>query len=77
MIFFLVSGILFGSAVTVSAYQIQTLLDTKVEGDIILGPTKTEFFLNPGEIATKEIMVTNRPGQTLRFQVEIEDFIGS
>ncbi len=68
---------LFGSAVTVSAYQFQTLPDTKVEGDVILGPTKTEFFLDPGEIATKEIMITNRTGQTLRFQVEIEDFMGS
>lgn len=77
VIFSLVSTILFGFAVTVSAYQIQNLPDTKVEGDIILGPTKTEFFLNPGEIATKEIMVTNRTGQTLRFQIEIEDFIGS
>src|SRR4030042_2496981 len=77
VLFFLVSGILLGSAVTVFAYQIQTLPDTKVEGDIILGPTKTEFFLDPGETATKEIMVTNRTGQTLRFQVEIEDFIGS
>jgi len=74
---FLVSGILISSAVAVSAYQIQTLPDTRVEGDIILGPTKTEFFLNPGETATKEIMITNRTGQTLEFQVDIEDFTGS
>jgi len=77
VLLFLVSSILLGSAVTVSAYQFQTLSDTKVEGDIILGPTKTEFFLDPGETATKEIMITNRTGQTLRFQIEIEDFVGS
>jgi len=74
---FLASVILFGLAGTVSAYQVQTLPDTKVEGDIILGPTKAEFFLDPGETAIKEIMVTNRTGQALKFQINLEDFVGS
>lgn len=61
----------------VSAYQIQDLINAKVEGDVVLGPTKTELFLDPGETITQEITVTNRTGSALNFKVEIEDFKGS
>jgi hypothetical protein len=61
----------------VLAYQIQDLPDTIVEGDVVLGPTKIELFLNPGETTTQEIMVTNRTGKDLTFKIEMEDFKGS
>ena len=59
------------------AYQTQDLAGTLVEGDIVLGPTKIEIFLDPGETATREITVTNRTGRTIKFGIEIEDFKGS
>jgi hypothetical protein len=61
----------------VFAYQIQDLLEVEVKGDIVLGPTKVELFLNPGEKATREIMITNRTGNTVSFSLDIEDFMGS
>jgi hypothetical protein len=60
-----------------SAYQIQDLPDTEVKGDVVLGPTKIELFLDPGEKATKEIMVTNRTGKDVNFVFDVEDFKGS
>lgn len=59
------------------AYQIQDLPGTEVKGDVVLGPTKVEFFLNPGEKATKELMITNRTGETITFTLGVEDFTGS
>lgn len=59
------------------AYIIQDLPGTRVEGDIVLGPTKAEFFLDPGDKVTKEIMVTNRTGRTIDFAIGMEDFKGS
>ena len=61
----------------VLAYQIQDLTNIQVEGDVVLGPTKIELFLEPGETITREITVTNRTGNTINFKVEIEDFKGS
>jgi hypothetical protein len=61
----------------VSAYQIQDLPDTEVKGDIVVGPAKVELFLDPGEKVDKEIMITNRTGETVDFGLGIEDFIGS
>jgi len=76
-LFFPAILILFFSASFASAYQIQDLPNTKIEEDIILGPTKIELFLFPGEKAVKELIITNRTGRTLKFKTEIEDFIGS
>jgi hypothetical protein len=59
------------------AYQIQDLPDTEVKGDIVLGPSKLELFLNPGEKATKDVMITNRTGRTINFSLDLEDFKGS
>jgi len=74
---FLGFGILVCCGNGVLAYQIQDLPDTEVKGDIVVGPTKVELFLNPGEKATKEIMVTNRTGRTINFSLGVEDFKGS
>lgn len=75
--FFLGMFVLFGFGIGALAYQIQDLPDTKVEGDIVLGPTKIELFVESGDKVTREIMVTNRTGRTIDFKVAIEDFKGS
>lgn len=62
---------------SVQAYQIEDLPDTKVSGDIVLGPTKIEVNVDPGETTTEEMIVTNRTGRTINFNVQIEDFMGS
>lgn len=77
LLIFLGVVVIFGFGNEVFAYQIQYLEGTKVDGDIVLGPTKIELFLDPGETTTQEIMVTNRTGRTVNFGVEIEDFMGS
>lgn len=58
------------------AYRIETL-DLPITEGIVLGPGKTELWLDPGSKATKELIITNQTGKTQRFKVEIEDFIGS
>lgn len=75
----LVAGLagIFGFWQTSQAYQIQDLPGALAEGDIVLGPTKIELFLDIGEKAIKEITVTNRTGRTVNFTVGIEDFKGS
>lgn len=60
-----------------SAFEIETLPGTAVEGDIVLGPGKIEVWLDPGEKVTKTIYFTNRTGRTVDFLVNIEDFKGS
>ncbi len=59
------------------AYQIQDLSGTEARGDIVLSPAKIELFMEPGEKATRELMVTNRTGGTVNFGIGIEDFKGS
>jgi len=70
---------LFGKMGTapVLAYKIETLNDPEVKGDFVLGPGKTELFMNPGETYTKDLIITNRLGRTMEFSVVIEDFKGS
>jgi hypothetical protein len=50
------------------AYSIQNLIDAPVVGD---------FTISPGEETTKIINITSRLGETTKFKIEIEDFIGS
>lgn len=59
------------------AFRTEDLPNTEVKGDFVVGPGKTELFLDPGESAKREISVTNRLGRDMRFRVEIEDFTGS
>ncbi len=73
----LIVPLLFLAAHSASAYVIQDSPTTEVKNDFILGPGKTELFLNPGDSATREIQVTNRLGRDADFAVEIEDFTGS
>lgn len=60
-----------------AAYVIQDLPTTQVKNDFVLGPGKTELFLNPGDSATKELYITNRLGRDVEFTVDLEDFTGS
>jgi len=59
------------------AYTTQNLINAPVEEDFTLGPGKAEFWLDPGEEATKMIYVTSRLGKPMKFRVEVEDFRGS
>ncbi len=59
-------------------YQIQDLEFTgPAGGDFVLGPGKSELWMDPGQKITKEIYITNRIGKTMDFKIEIEDFRGS
>jgi hypothetical protein len=73
---FLVFFILLIYSQKVSAFEITAYDNMPVEGDLILGPGKTELTINPGEIQTKEVKVTNRTGGALEINVGVEDFTG-
>ncbi|MDD3190971.1 MAG: hypothetical protein PHI66_04770 [Candidatus Pacebacteria bacterium] len=59
------------------AYEIQTLSGTPSNGDFVLGPSKIELDISPGEGMGRNIMITNRLGRTMDFKIEVEDFSGS
>lgn len=61
----------------VLAYEIQDLVDTPVRDDFVLGPGKTELWMDPGDSFTKELLITNRLGKTMNFKITLEDFTGS
>jgi hypothetical protein len=52
-------------------------LNVEVQNDFVVTPGKTEMFLNPGDTITKNVSVTNRNPRTVRFQITMEDFVGS
>lgn len=58
------------------AYTVEDL-NFENKGDIVVGPGKAEFFLNPGEKATREITISNRSGMKKRISIAVEDFSGS
>lgn len=60
-----------------SAFRLETIEETPVKGDFILGPGKVDLLLEPGEKTTQQISVTNRLGRDMDFRVEVEDFSGS
>lgn len=64
-------------AIPVFAYRIEDLPGTKVEGDVVFGPGKIELVLGPGQIATREIYITNRLGKEMSFEIDVEDMTGS
>ena len=69
-------GIFCFDAKTASAYIIEEL-NFKNEGDIVVGPGKTEVWLAPGDSFSKEILISNRAGADKLFKIEVEDFQGS
>jgi len=64
------------SANNALAYIVEDL-DFQDEGDIVVGPGKTEVLLSPGDSYTKEILITNRSGEKKLFTIAVEDFQGS
>ncbi len=71
------TAIFFLSSTAVQAYVIQDFPGMTIENDFALAPGKTELFLNPGDIVTEELYITNRLGREVEFVIDIEDFTGS
>lgn len=46
-------------------------------GDFVVGPGKVDITIEPGQSKTTEMIVTNRTGETRRFNITIEDAEGS
>jgi hypothetical protein len=68
---------LFASALIASsalAFSIEQIPTTPADGDYVVGPGKTEIRLDAGQTSIKNITVTNRYGQEMRYNIEIEDF---
>lgn len=59
-----------------SAYTVE-LHDDDVTGQFVISPTKVELELNPGESATRDIVVANRTGDAITISFSMEDFEGS
>jgi hypothetical protein len=51
--------------------------DDAVTGQFVISPTKVELEMQPGESASRDIMVANRTGTTLTIEFSMEDFEGS
>jgi hypothetical protein len=70
--------ILFGFPSGVAfAYNITQGQDIPVFNDFVVGPTRHEFFLKPGQTGIVEISVMNRLGREMQFKIGVEDFTGS
>jgi hypothetical protein len=52
-------------------------LDLPPQNDFVVEPGKTEIFLNPGEIITKNVSITNRIGKSMKFKLTTEDMAGT
>lgn len=59
------------------AVTVSYIKDIPVRGDFVVEPGKSNFTLNPGEQAAQVLYVTNRLGEEMAFNLEIEDFKGS
>jgi len=55
----------------------KTKIDLPAQNDFVVEPGKTEIFLNPGEVVTKNITITNRIGKNVKFKLTTEDMIGT
>lgn len=66
----------FAATPAANAYEI-TNVNVENSGDFVLEPAKVEMTLNPEASETRELVITNRTGDTLEFTVSIEDFKGS
>lgn len=53
------------------------LHDDEVTGQFVISPTKVELEMDPGESASRDIMVANRTGSTITIEFSLEDFEGS
>jgi hypothetical protein len=61
-----------------AAYKIDTIdVANTYLNDFVVGPSKTELEIKPGESKTAIITVSNRMGGTRTFSLSVEDFTGS
>lgn len=68
--------LLLTNAVPAFAYVVEDL-GFENEGDIVIGPGKTEVWLAPGDNYNQEILVSNRSGEDKIFKMTVEDFQAS
>ena len=66
------------TAQTSSSPQLQiTNLTVDNMNDFVLEPGKIELNVNPGDVITKYISVTNQIKSSMTFKISVEDFVGS
>jgi len=58
-------------------YRLERISGNIEVGDFVVGPGRTEIFINPGETVVKEISVTNRITDDREFLLEVEDIAGT
>jgi len=66
----------FAAPQNTEAYVIEELY-FQDEGDIVVGPGKTELWLSPGDTVVREILISNRSGGPRIINISVEDFQGS
>src|SRR3989344_3859311 len=74
--FFLGVLMILSLAPTVYAYRVEDVDVSPNNNDFVLGPGKTELLLDPGETTSRELLISNRLGKPMQFEVSIEDFAG-
>ncbi len=55
-------------------YTIDQIKDTPIKDDFVVSPGKTEMVIKPGETSVKNVTITNRFQQQMRFILKVEDF---
>lgn len=66
------------AASTKSPYRVESIPGgDAVQGDFVVGPGKADVTIDPGASSVTNITVTNRTGETRRFQLSVEDAAGS
>ena len=73
---FLGALMIFSLTSTANAYLIEDIDVSPNNNDFVLGPGKTELLLDPGETTSRELLISNRLGKPMSFEVSIEDFAG-
>ncbi|MEI6297119.1 MAG: hypothetical protein WCO84_05800 [bacterium] len=60
-----------------NAYLIEKIGTDGIAKDIVVGPGKQEFYVEPGETVRTELMVSNRMGEDRIFNIAVEDMMGT
>jgi hypothetical protein len=68
---------LFSAVRSVQAYQITSPDGVLAFGDFVIGPSKVELAVEPGESTSTSLLILNRFGADLNFIVQTEDFATS
>lgn len=71
----LISSVFFVAGVALAFEKIN--VSTIPQDDFVVEPGKTEIFVNPGDTVTKNIIITNRIGKTIKFKLTTEDMVGT